>query len=57
MPLTDPDEIRTRLEHQVDLVIDGGPCGFQPTTVVDLSAGMPRITREGRGDPAPFLAV
>ena len=57
VPLTDPDEIRTRLEHHVDLVIDGGPCGFQPTTVVDLSTGTPQITREGRGDPAPFMAV
>lgn len=54
-PLTDPEEMRDRLEHQVDLVIDGGPCGFQPTTVVDVSSGVPRIAREGRGDPAPFL--
>lgn len=57
MPLTDPDEMRTRLEHQVELVIDGGPCGFQPTTVVDLSGDVPRIAREGRGDPTPFLAA
>jgi tRNA threonylcarbamoyl adenosine modification protein (Sua5/YciO/YrdC/YwlC family) len=56
-PLTDPDEMRSRLEHQVDLVIDGGPCGFQPSTVVDISTGVPRIVREGRGDPAPFLAA
>ncbi|MGH8401521.1 MAG: L-threonylcarbamoyladenylate synthase [Gammaproteobacteria bacterium] len=56
-PLTDPEEMRRRLEHQVDLVIDGGPCGFQPTTVVDLSSGIPHIAREGRGDPAPFLAA
>ncbi|HET7396463.1 MAG TPA: L-threonylcarbamoyladenylate synthase [Gammaproteobacteria bacterium] len=54
-PLTDPEEMRDRLEHQVDLVIDGGPCGFQPTTVVDVSSGVPRIAREGRGDPTPFL--
>lgn len=57
VPLTDPDEIRTRLEHQVDLVIDGGSCGFQPTTVVDLSAGAPQIVRQGRGDPVPFLTT
>ncbi|HET7650880.1 MAG TPA: L-threonylcarbamoyladenylate synthase [Gammaproteobacteria bacterium] len=55
-PMTDPDVMRDRLEHQVDLVIDGGACGFQPTTVVDLSTGMPQIVREGRGDPAPFLS-
>lgn len=54
-PLTDPLEMRARLEHQVELVIDGGPCGFEPTTVVDLSGGEPRIVRQGRGDPAPFL--
>ncbi|HET7923042.1 MAG TPA: L-threonylcarbamoyladenylate synthase [Gammaproteobacteria bacterium] len=56
-PLTDPEEMRTRLEHRVELVIDGGPCGFQPTTVVDLSDGSVRIARQGRGDPAPFLAA
>ncbi len=36
-PLTDPHEIKERLEHAVDLVIDGGPCGFEPSSVVDLS--------------------
>jgi tRNA threonylcarbamoyl adenosine modification protein (Sua5/YciO/YrdC/YwlC family) len=56
-PLTDPEEMRSRLEHQVDLIIDGGPCGFQPSTVVDISTGLPHIVREGRGDPAPFLAA
>jgi tRNA threonylcarbamoyl adenosine modification protein (Sua5/YciO/YrdC/YwlC family) len=53
-PLTDPEEMRARLEHQVELVIDGGPCGFEPTTVVDLSGDAPRLLRMGRGDPAPF---
>ncbi|HSC46588.1 MAG TPA: L-threonylcarbamoyladenylate synthase [Gammaproteobacteria bacterium] len=53
-PLTDPAEMRARLEHQVELVIDGGPCGFEPTTVVDLSGDAPRLLRTGRGDPAPF---
>ena len=53
-PLTDPEEMRARLEHQVELVIDGGPCGFEPTTVVDLSGDAPRLLRTGRGDPAPF---
>jgi len=54
VPLTDPEEMRARLEHQVELVIDGGPCGFEPTTVVDLSGDAPRLLRTGRGDPAPF---
>lgn len=53
-PLTDPEQMRTRLEHQVDLIIDGGPCGFEPTTVVDVSTDVPQVTRVGRGNPAPF---
>jgi len=54
MPLTDPEEMRARLEHQVELVMDGGPCGFEPTTVVDLSGETPKVLRAGRGDPTPF---
>jgi tRNA threonylcarbamoyl adenosine modification protein (Sua5/YciO/YrdC/YwlC family) len=48
-PLTDGREIRTRLEHQLDAVIDGGHCGLEPTTVVDLSVRPPVIVRQGRG--------
>lgn len=48
-PLNDPYDIRDRLEHQVDLIIDGGYCGLQPTTVVDLRDGSPVILREGAG--------
>jgi tRNA threonylcarbamoyl adenosine modification protein (Sua5/YciO/YrdC/YwlC family) len=47
--LTDIDEIRLRLEHAVDLVIDAGPCGVVPSTVVDLTGPTPVITREGIG--------
>lgn len=54
MPMTDPYEIRESLEHQVDLVIDGGFCGLEPTTVVDLTQEPPQILRLGKGDPAPF---
>jgi tRNA threonylcarbamoyl adenosine modification protein (Sua5/YciO/YrdC/YwlC family) len=53
-PLTDPEEMRARLQHQVELVMDGGPCGFEPTTVVDLSGESPKVLRAGRGDVAPF---
>jgi tRNA threonylcarbamoyl adenosine modification protein (Sua5/YciO/YrdC/YwlC family) len=53
-PLTDPEEMRTRLEHQVELVMDGGPCGLEPTTVVDLSGETPKVLRAGRGDVTPF---
>ena len=48
-PLDDAQEIRARLEQRVDLILDGGSCGIVPTTVVDLTAGMPVVTREGRG--------
>jgi tRNA threonylcarbamoyl adenosine modification protein (Sua5/YciO/YrdC/YwlC family) len=48
-PETDADEIRARLERQVDLIVDGGHCGIEPTTVVDLTAPAPEIIRQGRG--------
>lgn len=51
-PLTDPEDIRSRLERQVDLVIDAGPCGAEMTTVVDLSGGAPILVRAGKGDVA-----
>lgn len=53
-PLTDPDEIRDRLERQVELVIDGGACSLQPTTVVDLTGDEAVLLRQGRGDAALF---
>jgi tRNA threonylcarbamoyl adenosine modification protein (Sua5/YciO/YrdC/YwlC family) len=53
-PLTDPEEMRARLEHEVELVMDGGPCGVDATTVVDLTGEEPRLLRAGRGDPKPF---
>ena len=54
MPLNDPQEIRALLEKQVDLVIDGGSCRLEPTTVVDLSGDDPVVLRQGRGDSALF---
>jgi len=54
LPLIDPYEIRDLLEHEVDLVIDGGWCGMEPTTVVDLVGDAPMILRAGKGDTAPF---
>lgn len=51
---SDPEEIRMTLEKQIDLIIDGGTQGEQPTTVVDLSEEEPHIVRNGAGDPAPF---
>ncbi|HUL56162.1 MAG TPA: L-threonylcarbamoyladenylate synthase [Usitatibacter sp.] len=52
--LNDPYEIRRRLEREVDLVIDSGPCNGEVTTVIDLSADAPRLVREGKGDIRPF---
>jgi tRNA threonylcarbamoyl adenosine modification protein (Sua5/YciO/YrdC/YwlC family) len=53
-PLTDPYDIRATLEHDVDLVIDGGYCGMQATTVVSLVDDVPVVMREGLGDTRPF---
>ena len=49
LPETDAWEIRERLEHQVDLVIDSGSCGVEPTTVIDLADAVPTVTRQGKG--------
>ena len=54
MPLSDAAEIRARLEHQVDLVIDAGSCGTEPSTVIDLSGESPRVVRQGKASLAPF---
>ena len=53
-PMTDPYEIRSTLEHELDLIIDGGFCGFEPTTVVNMIGDAPELVREGKGDPEPF---
>jgi len=49
MPMTEADEIRDVLERQLDLVIDSGNCGIEPTTVIDLTGDVPRLVREGMG--------
>ncbi len=54
-PMTDPLEIRERLEHEVDLVIDGGHCDPEPTTVVGLESGVPELLRAGKGEIAWLL--
>lgn len=53
--LTDPHEMRLKVGKLVDLIVDGGACGLEPTTMVDLVAGVPEVLRTGKGDPAPFL--
>ncbi|MBX3665487.1 MAG: threonylcarbamoyl-AMP synthase [Burkholderiales bacterium] len=54
LPYTDAAEIRERLEHQVELVLDGGSCGTEPSTVVDLTGEAPRLLRAGKGALAPL---
>jgi len=54
LPLTDPYEMRGLLDHQVDLIIDGGFCGLEATTVVDMTGETPLVTRTGKGDPSLF---
>lgn len=55
-PLTDPYDIRDMLEHHVDLIVEGGNCGLEPTTVVDLSGDSPVIIRQGMGQFEDFVA-
>jgi len=49
LPLTEADEIRDALQRQIDLIIDSGHCGIEPTTVIDLTGDGPRLVREGMG--------
>ncbi|MDG5498692.1 L-threonylcarbamoyladenylate synthase [Marinobacter sp. BGYM27] len=53
-PMTDPYDIRETLEHELDLIIDGGFCGLEATTVVNFCGDAPEVTRVGKGDPEPF---
>jgi tRNA threonylcarbamoyl adenosine modification protein (Sua5/YciO/YrdC/YwlC family) len=55
LPLTDPYDIRELLDHHIELVIDGGFCGLDPTTVVDLTGGEARLVRQGCGDASAFI--
>ena len=53
LPLTDPYDVRETLGHNLDLVIDGGFCGMEPTTVIDFTEDEPQLVRQGCGQ---FLA-
>jgi tRNA threonylcarbamoyl adenosine modification protein (Sua5/YciO/YrdC/YwlC family) len=53
-PMTDPYDMRGPLAHHVDLIIDGGYCGLDPTTVIDLTGDAPELIRQGKGDFSPF---
>ena len=54
LPLNDGEEIRARLEHALDLVLDAGSCGIDPTTMVDLTGAAPELLRQGKGSSEPF---
>lgn len=53
-PMTQGWEIKERLDHVVDAVIDSGDCGSEPTTVIDYSSGVAEVVRRGMGDPSRF---
>ena len=55
LPLTDPYEIEQRIGHEIDLIIDAGPTGIEPTSVIDLSQDTVEVLRIGRGDVSAFL--
>ena len=54
-PLTDGREIQSRGVQDIDAVLDGGNCGIEPTTVVDLTAAPPVVVRQGKGDLEPLI--
>jgi len=54
MPMMDPYEMNQTLGHAVDLIIDGGYCGYEPTSVIDLHEDPPQVARVGKGDVALF---
>lgn len=56
-PINDPAEIRDRLEHQVELILDSGSCGLEMTTVIDLTGDEPELVRSGKGSLDPFGIV
>jgi tRNA A37 threonylcarbamoyladenosine synthetase subunit TsaC/SUA5/YrdC len=54
LPINDTDEMQRRLKGDVDLIIAGGSCGVEPTTVLDLTGDYPVVLREGKGVTADF---
>ena len=53
-PLNDAEAIRDALEHQLDVILDGGACGIEPTSIIDLSQDDPTLVRRGKGDVSVF---
>ncbi len=57
LPLNEPTTILERVGAHIDLLVDGGPCDWQPTTVVDLTTDAPQVLRQGKGDSTAFAAA
>ena len=55
MPLTDPFEIEDRIGHEIDAIVDAGPTGIEPTSVLDMTGGAVKVLRAGRGDVSALL--
>ena len=55
-PMTDGWMVKEELDHQIDVVLDSGECGTEPTTVIDFSSGVPEVLRVGAGEPSWFEA-
>ncbi len=55
LPLTDPLEIEERIGHEIDVIVDAGPTGIEPTSVIDISDDTVKVLRVGRGDVSAFL--
>jgi tRNA threonylcarbamoyl adenosine modification protein (Sua5/YciO/YrdC/YwlC family) len=54
LPLSEIYDIEEKIGKHVDLIIESGACGIEPSTVIDLVDGVPRVVRVGKGDPEPF---
>lgn len=54
-PMIEPEAMREVLGKSVDLIIDGGNCGIEPTSIIDLTGEKPKVLRQGKGDVSPFL--
>ncbi len=53
-PIADAEDIEPQIANQLDMIVDGGHCGVEPTTVVNMEERVPVVTRAGCGDPSPF---